>query len=63
MQGYQSCFKSGADRIMRILLLFVTIGFAHGCFKKATSQSTDSQMIQRDTDILNEEDLEDLPEN
>ena len=47
---------------MRILLLFVTIGFAHGCFKKATSQSTDSQMIQRDTDILNEEDLEDLPE-
>jgi|GEM_PF-4815289 hypothetical protein len=48
---------------MRILLPFIIILLAHGCFKKSTNSTTDNQMMQRDTGILNEEDLEDLPEN
>ncbi len=47
---------------MRILLPFIMILLIHGCLKKPTSSTTESQMIERDTDILNEEDLEDLPE-
>ena len=48
---------------MRIFPLFILILLSHGCFKKTTSSITDIQLIQRDTDILTEEDLEDLPEN
>ncbi len=48
---------------MRILLPFAIMLLTHGCLKKPTSGTTDTQMIERDTDILNEEDLEDLPEN
>lgn len=48
---------------MRIFPLFIIMLLAHGCLKKTASSTTDSQLIQRDTDILNEEDLEDLPEN
>jgi len=48
---------------MRILLPFIIILLTHGCLKKPTNSSTDIQMIERDTGILNEEDLEDLPEN
>jgi hypothetical protein len=47
---------------MRIFPLFILMFLTHGCFKKTTGSTTDSQLIQRDTDILNEEDLEDLPE-
>ena len=47
---------------MKILLPFMMILLTHGCVKKSPSSTTDDQMIERDMDILNEEDLEELPE-
>lgn len=47
---------------MRFLLLF-TILLASGCAKKSPTTTTEIQLIERDMDILDEEDLEELPEN
>ncbi len=40
-------------------LIFVSFG----CIKKTKSNFDEPRLIERDTDILNEEDLEELPEN
>ena len=48
---------------MRILLPVAIIFLTSGCIKKTRIKMDEVQIIERDMDILNEEDLEDLPEN
>lgn len=48
---------------MRYLLPFIMLTCTTGCIRKAQTGVEAMQLIQRDTDILNEEDLEELPEN
>ena len=43
------------------LPLLVLVSF--GCVKKTKSSTDEIKLIERDTDILNEEDLEELPES
>ncbi len=48
---------------MRYLLPFAMTILVSGCVKKNRIKFEEVHMIERDTDILNEEDLEDLPES
>ena len=47
---------------MRFLLPFIIL-LTTGCAKKSPTTTTEVQLIERDMDILDEEDLEELPEN
>jgi len=47
---------------MRYFLTFVMITLISGCVKKTRIKFKEVHIIERDTDILNEEDLEELPE-
>ena len=48
---------------MRYLLTFAMITLISGCIKKTRIKFEEVHIIERDTDILTEEDLEDLPES
>jgi len=48
---------------MRILLPLAIAILTVGCLKKTRIKMDEIQIIERDTDILDEEDLEELPEN
>lgn len=48
---------------MRILLPLAIIFLTFGCLKKTRIKMDEIHIIERDTDILDEEDLEELPEN
>ena len=47
---------------MKFLLPFIIL-LTTGCPKKPATKTTEIQLIERDMDILDEEDLEGLPEN
>tara|TARA_Y100001938_G_scaffold138283_1_gene203522 strand:+ start:5151 stop:5294 length:144 start_codon:yes stop_codon:yes gene_type:complete len=47
---------------MKFLLPFFAL-LTMGCPKKSATKTTEIQLIERDLDILNEEELEELPEN
>ena len=47
---------------MKFLLPFIIL-LTTGCPKKPATKTTEIQLIERDMDILDEEDLEELPEN
>lgn len=47
---------------MKFILPLAALFLSSGCFKKANTATSEIQIIERDIDILNEEDLEDLPE-
>lgn len=47
---------------MRILLALPLL-LSMSCIKKTQTSTEEIRLIERDTDILDEEDLEELPEN
>tara|TARA_R100001163_G_C5057978_1_gene194541 strand:- start:91 stop:237 length:147 start_codon:yes stop_codon:yes gene_type:complete len=48
---------------MRLLLPLAILFLSSGCVKKTRIKMDEVRIIERDTDILTEEDLEELPEN
>lgn len=48
---------------MRLLLPLAIVFLSSGCVKKTRIKMDEVRIIERDTDILTEEDLEELPEN
>ncbi len=48
---------------MKLILPFILMVFSVGCAKKPTRSTQEVRLIDREADILNEEDLEELPEN
>lgn len=59
-QGRLSPTECGIMR--RGLLIMLTCSAVFGCPKKDEPSSKNLEMIDRDTDLVTEEDLEDLPE-
>ena len=47
---------------MRIMLPLAIMWFACGCSKKIPKNIIESSIIERNMDILDEEDIEELPE-
>ncbi len=47
---------------MKFILPFM-IFLSYGCIKKNNQNTEEIRVIERDADILNEEDLEELPES
>lgn len=47
---------------MKFILPFILF-LSHGCIKKVNQNADEMRVIDRDTDILDEEDLEELPES
>lgn len=47
---------------MKFTLPLIILFLHFGCVKKSQNNTSEIQIIERDSDILNEEDLEDLPE-
>ena len=48
---------------MKLLIPLLALLLLMACFKKPETATTEIHIIERDTDILDEEDLEELPEN
>ena len=48
---------------MRLILPLIILFLLVGCIKKPQTTSQEIQAIERDMDILDEEDLEELPES
>jgi hypothetical protein len=48
---------------MKLFFAICVICLGSGCVKKTSTTSSEIKMIERDTDILSEEDLEELPES
>jgi hypothetical protein len=48
---------------MKFILPIIALSLTSGCIKKTNSSTQEIQIIERDTDILDEEDLEELPES
>ncbi len=48
---------------MKLILPFILLALSIGCAKKPAQSAQEVRLIDREADILNEEDLEELPEN